>query len=266
MKDADLPFLQKLAVIADRAKRKSQRQPAEAATASASDLSGQTGGLSSAVMSALEKAAREAVDQVQDLANSPDRPEPRGRRWSRHRPEPPEDPGAMVRVGQIVDGANDLFIGMTDGNATSPSPSESITDSSATSAVSMTESSSPSWLILACLIVAGCFAWSFFRGSSPLNQSGAGLKNRLVPVETVQSRADIIRAFHALTTRSDAVAGDWLTHERATVALAAERPNAEPAVLELAKLYEQARYQRLDAEMSDAQVEAARQALSRYGR
>ncbi len=77
----------------------------------------------------------------------------------------------------------------------------------------------------------------------------------------VNSRQDVIDAFHAIAARSPAVRGNWWTHSRVGRALRKLMPARDDAVSRLTDVYETARYLPPDQELTQEQLQVAREAV-----
>ena len=82
---------------------------------------------------------------------------------------------------------------------------------------------------------------------------------------SVNSRQDVIDAFHAIAAKSPAVRGNWWTHSRVGRALRKLMPSRDDAVSRLTDVYETARYLPPDQELTPEQVQIAREAIQQCG-
>ena len=80
---------------------------------------------------------------------------------------------------------------------------------------------------------------------------------------TINSRQDVIDAFHAIAKETPAVRGNWWTHSRVGRALSKLWPSHNEAVLQLTEVYETARYLPPNEELTPEQLQAAREAIKR---
>ena len=78
---------------------------------------------------------------------------------------------------------------------------------------------------------------------------------------SVNSRQDVIDAFHAIAARTPAVRGNWWTHSRVGRALRKLMPSRDDAVSRLTDVYETARYLPPDQELTSEQLQIAREAV-----
>ena len=107
-------------------------------------------------------------------------------------------------------------------------------------------------------MAAGAYAeWHFRRESAALAQQ----RVRTAMPPELATRADCIRAFHALAARTAAAEHSWWTHWRASGALVEASPLAKLPLEALTQIYEQARYLPPDEPLNSAQLQLARQAL-----
>lgn len=77
----------------------------------------------------------------------------------------------------------------------------------------------------------------------------------------INSRADVVRAFHEFALRSAQSVQSWWTHRTVQQAIVERAPEYRAAVETLANTYEQARYLPVEQELSPEQLESARSAL-----
>ena len=82
----------------------------------------------------------------------------------------------------------------------------------------------------------------------------------------INSRADIVRAFHEFALRSAQSVQSWWTHRAVQQAILEKAPEYRAAVETLANTYEQARYLPVEQELSPEQLESARAALQQCSR
>ena len=80
----------------------------------------------------------------------------------------------------------------------------------------------------------------------------------------INSRADVVRAFHEFALRSAQSVQSWWTHRTVQQAILAKAPEYRAAVETLANTYEQARYLPVEQELSPEQLESARAALLQF--
>jgi hypothetical protein len=78
----------------------------------------------------------------------------------------------------------------------------------------------------------------------------------------IQTRADVIAAFHDLALSPRQAVESWWTHRAAAQKLGAESPQSRQAVDTLAEIYEQARYLPDDVELPADRIQSARTALA----
>jgi hypothetical protein len=82
----------------------------------------------------------------------------------------------------------------------------------------------------------------------------------------INSRADVVRAFHEFAMRSAQSVQSWWTHRNVQQAILEKAPEYRAAVETLANTYEQARYLPVEQELSPEQLESARSALLQCSR
>ena len=116
--------------------------------------------------------------------------------------------------------------------------------------------------ILAALAIAFFGLRHFkFRGNDAAELQFAGPP--LKPAD-INSRADVVRAFHEFALRSAQSVQSWWTHRTVQQAILAKAPEYRAAVETLANTYEQARYLPVEQELSPEQLESARAALLQF--
>jgi hypothetical protein len=82
----------------------------------------------------------------------------------------------------------------------------------------------------------------------------------------INSRADVVRAFHEFAMRSAQSVQSWWTHRTVQQAILEKAPEHRAAVETLATTYEQARYLPAEQELTPEQLESARAALQQCSR
>jgi hypothetical protein len=82
----------------------------------------------------------------------------------------------------------------------------------------------------------------------------------------INSRADVVRAFHEFAMQSAQSVQSWWTHRTVQQAILEKAPENRTAVETLANTYEQARYLPVEQELSPEQLESARSALQQCSR
>lgn len=211
-----------------------------------------TDGAGSGARSAL---ARAIEDTTRDLAGrAEDFFENRSRSQQQQRPS---ESGFFQSIGRATDSANNLVLDLTNGRDSNASRSASFSssDSSEGSFPLMT-------LVVISLILTTCVSLYRHRESFNRQQSESSLP--VIP-KHLRDRADVVRAFHALTARCPEALHNWWTHRRAAVVLTRVNPEQTEAIETLAGLYEQARYLPENEDFTEQQLESARRALRRFG-
>ncbi len=84
--------------------------------------------------------------------------------------------------------------------------------------------------------------------------------------DDINSRADVVRAFHEFALRSAQSVQSWWTHRTVQQAILEKAPEYRAAVETLTNTYEQARYLPVEQELSPEQLESARSALQHCSR
>ncbi|MCA8997181.1 MAG: hypothetical protein KDA80_09345, partial [Planctomycetaceae bacterium] len=110
-------------------------------------------------------------------------------------------------------------------------------------------------LIGVCLLF---LARRFLNHRQQLEQEQTALKQMAFQLRT---REDVVRAYHLITSRWPSSVAKWWPHQLATPAMASAVPDRREPLAVLTELYEQARYLPPDAELTDAQIESARNAI-----
>ncbi|MFK7819189.1 MAG: DUF4129 domain-containing protein [Planctomycetaceae bacterium] len=133
------------------------------------------------------------------------------------------------------------------------------------SSLSMPEAPSPTSLLPFAIGLALIgIAWFFMRtlgGSSPSPVLVGSVPPSMPP--QIDSRQDVIDAFHYIASESPAVQGNWWTHSRVARALRKFMPQRDDAVAELTRVYETARYLPPDEKLTPQQLQSARAAVER---
>jgi hypothetical protein len=240
---------QKLAEIAKLARSESDRaEPSENGTES------ETGdGLQSAFVDALAEATKGLAEQVDEIVTD-DRFSRRGRdRRSSRR----DRDGPFGQFAGLGNRANEWFVDAVE----PPAASTSIMSNGLSRGGPGGSAFSPR-LLAGLFIICGLVFWLLQKKRNEAQSQSA--YPTLSPAPTnLQSRQDIVQAFHDLAARCPAVMADWWTHDRAAQALATSRPDIDDEVRQLAQLYEQARYLPAESALTDEQLSAAKAAWLR---
>ena len=147
-------------------------------------------------------------------------------------------------------------------SVTPPKIGKTITTPNGGSPSSAAGSRSVMWLILILVIAAA--AWYIVpRMVTSMNESSQieGLAAARIHPAEIRTRRDIVRAFHQFALRPLTPVADWWTHRQVEQQVATSTPSLEPAIHQLAEIYEQARYQPEDLVFTPDQIGAARRAL-----
>ncbi|MBS0202839.1 MAG: DUF4129 domain-containing protein [Planctomycetes bacterium] len=102
----------------------------------------------------------------------------------------------------------------------------------------------------------------------PRLATSIGMASRTEPLAVVpihpteiRTRRDVVRAFHQFALRPLTPVADWWTHRQVAQQVASSTPALEPAIQQLAEIYEQARYLPEETEFTPDQIGTARRAL-----
>lgn len=253
IRDSSRSFQQKLAEIAQVARaetRLNSDQPGEGNSGSST-----AGSLQSAFVDALADATKGLAEQLQDFSTE-DR-FTRSDRWNRReRRSQRRDP--FERFGSFGERANSWFVGMAE-----PASRSGSDRNLSVRGIGFGGGDFPTdRFLLAAILIAGAGWYFYSRKNAASRNAIIGGGSQTLP-RTLQTRHDVVQAFHDLAARCPAVAADWWTHERAAIALATSTPEADADVRLLAELYEQARYLPEDASLSDEQLAVAKAAWLR---
>ena len=93
-----------------------------------------------------------------------------------------------------------------------------------------------------------------------VNEEFRATEIALVPHE-IRTRQDIVRAFHQLAKRCSRSVRPWWNHLQVATELSRVIPDRQQTVSELSAVYERARYQPLDHELTPAELAAAQMAI-----
>jgi hypothetical protein len=118
-------------------------------------------------------------------------------------------------------------------------------------------------LVLAGVLAAMAIAFFGLRHFKFGGNAAAELQFAGPPLKPadINSRADVVRAFHEFALRSAQSVQSWWTHRTVQQAILEKAPEYRAAVETLANTYEQARYLPVEQELSAEQLESARSAL-----
>jgi hypothetical protein len=123
-------------------------------------------------------------------------------------------------------------------------------------------------LVLAGVLAALAIAFFGLRHFKPGANNAAELQFAGPPLKPadINSRADVVRAFHEFAMRSAQSVQSWWTHRTVQQAILDKTPEHRAAVETLATTYEQARYLPAEQELTPEQLESARAALQQCSR
>lgn len=271
--------------LVERAKEeaKKPRPPAQNSTDS-QGLADNTGGNKSAIEKALNSATGAAKKADPELSKSMakmldglkddlveiakdarfnDRPDrSRGDR-SMPRPSPSES-------NSLLDGLRKSASEILAGPSRSPNSRNSTiasTASTASSAFSGEFDVTPV-LVLAGILAALAIVFFGLRHVKVRSANAAELQFAGPPLKPsdINTRADVVRAFHEFAMRSAQSVQSWWTHRTVQQAILERAPEYRAAVETLANTYEQARYFPAEQELTPEQLESARSALQQCSR
>lgn len=180
----------------------------------------------------------------------------------------PQSPSANSEssLGKIRDAASGFFSDLSK----APQAPALTPSNSGTSGGNALSADAPlaigSFVFLACALigVGGLVAYLMRKPLMKLvtdATGGARVQPVLKPSE-IQTRSDVIAAFHDLALSPRQAVESWWTHRAAAQSLAAESPKSRHAVDTLAEIYEQARYLPDDVELPADKIQSARTALA----
>ncbi len=248
VRDSKKTLRQKLLEIAKLARSESNQSES-----SENETDSETGdGLQSAFVDALAEATKGLAEQVDEIVTD-DRFSRRGRD---RRPPRRDRDGPFGQFAGLGNRANEWFV-----DAIEPEVPATTILSNGNSGAGTGGSFSPR-LLAGLLIGCGLVFWMLQRKRADAQLQSSHSTHAPAPTN-LQSRQDIVQAFHDLTDRCPAVMADWWTHDRAAQALATSRPDVNDEVRQLAQLYEQARYQPEESALTDEQLAAAKAAWLR---
>ena len=123
-------------------------------------------------------------------------------------------------------------------------------------------------LVLAGVLAALAVAFFGLRHVKLRSANAAELQFAGPPLKPsdINSRADVVQAFHEFAMRSAQSVQSWWTHRTVQQAILEKAPEYRAAVETLANTYEQARYLPVEQELSPEQLESARSALQQCSR
>lgn len=111
-------------------------------------------------------------------------------------------------------------------------------------------------IVLALVAVAALVVWgsrkrpALFRSEHAIDSRWA----KEVLAEGIRTRADVIRAFHRMVSRTSQPVASWWTHRYVARRLTEATPQLAAAMADLSSVYEQARYMPPEAELSPEQI------------
>ena len=207
-------------------------------------------------------------DDLQDIAkdakfNTPPMDDAQSRNPSTQSPSPNSDSS----LGKIRDAASGFFSDLSKApQATAPpSPSNSGSGGGSVLATDAPFAIGSIFFVACALIgVGGMIAYLMRKPLMKLVTDATGVTrghSKLQPGE-IQTRADVIAAFHDLALSPRQAVESWWTHRAAAQKLGAESPQSRQAVDTLAEIYEQARYLPDNVVLPADRIQSARTALA----
>lgn len=193
---------------------------------------------------------KEGKVQFRDLTGSRSRPSPRGSRRSSN---------SGSTLGNFQRRANNFFKGLTNSPGASPGPRPSVPSTTASSPLFGSSGGLTMIVILIGLIVGGILIAREMKKSAGGTAMSDAARHQLMG--KIETKADLVRAFHAMALKPTRNTEDWWTHQKFVTELVQDSPEHRDSVSVLADLYEQARYQPDDYEFTQSQIERARQAM-----
>jgi hypothetical protein len=128
--------------------------------------------------------------------------------------------------------------------------------------VRSSEGASVLWLgMLLALLSIGWYAATRLANSMFVSSQAEMLAAAPIHPAEISTRRDIVRAFHQFALRPMMPVADWWTHQQVAQEVATSTPSLEPAIQQLAEIYEQARYLPEETEFTADQIGTARRAL-----
>ncbi len=251
LRDSSKSLRQKLIDIAKLARTESGRTSSPDSETSATEVDG----LQAVLTDALAEATKGLAEHVDEMVTRDRFARSEQGRWQPGRQE--ERGGAFGRIGRFGNRASD-WLADTVEPETMPLPGTDAGFSDSGPA----DTSNLINVFLALLIGGGVFYWLQQRKRVAGLISNAEATRTVAPA-TLNSRQDIVHAFHDLAARCPTLIADWWTHDRAAQALAVSRPDVNVEVRQLAQLYEQARYLPDESALTDEQLAAAKAAWLR---
>jgi len=177
------------------------------------------------------------------------------------------EPGAQ-QSGSALDRMRDLAGGLLSDKPAANVPSPAAPQNSAVSLMPPGSLSAFDWT--PALILGGILATLMLLiPAARVIQRRTGqqpeLRNSEFPLAAheIRTRQDIVRAFHQLAKRCSRSVRPWWNHLQLATELSRVIPDRQQTVSELAAVYERARYQPVDHELTPAELSAAQLAIRR---
>jgi hypothetical protein len=218
--------------------------------------------LSESMINVLDGLKDDLVEIARD-AKFNDPPE----RSDRFRPGRRESAGSeSSTLNELRKKAADFLAGPNESPLNSP-PAARSTGSGTTSAANALDAASQfdlmPLLILVTVLAAAAIGLYGARHLRMRSANALALQMAGPPIQPaeIQTRADVIRAFHDLALRSTRSVQTWWTHRAVQRVIATAAPEKQAAVETLANAYEEARYLPQEVELSSEQIQSARNAL-----
>ena len=225
-------------------------QSKQAASGGTLPRSGSDWGFEDALKRTIGGLAEDVVEMAKDGRISLKPKQGSNRRPARPRPSPRSAPKEQSWLNQASE-----FISKA---ADSPKEAASTASSSAATA----DSDFNVWLPLLTLLILAAIAFAVARRSGWIPSAATAGNQTPVRSTDIRTRADVVRAFHQVARTPETGVQEWWTHQQAAAHLR-NSSNEAGVIDEFASVYEQARYLPDDVELSDYQMEAARNAVKR---
>ena len=213
--------------------------------------SGESSGLERSLIRALDGLRKDIVEIAKDAKFKPVRSDTAPQATGR-----PGADGSDSGLQSISRSAGNFLNDLTSTPASASGPSSS-------TPVSINETVTENIFGLLTLLllvgVVALYAWKSGLFATPVGESV-----RVVPVraDEIQTREDVVNAFHKMALQPSRPAQQWWTHRKVADQLFQDRPEHVHAVEVLAELYEQARYLPAESAFSQEQIQSARRALT----
>ena len=242
-------------IVRDAQKKAKQSRPSAGGNGSGVASAGGSDGLNGSLIRAVDGIRKDLVEMVKDGDFKPASPA------NNQRPSaggPSQTAKSRSMFSGLEKSTGEFFSELV-APSSLPAPSPA-TLPTASSAAVLPEGSWGVWILL--LLAVGLITAVLLWRSGLLDPAGSAARGgALLTARDIQSKRDIVRAFHQMALQPSRQAETWWTHQMVSDEISEQLPERTYQIRVLAELYEQARYLPDAEEFSPEQIREARTAL-----